>query len=479
MRGGPGLGNIAPEQADIKLACRGLGHGNTQAVVLAPVDAPGDARPHDAGLRSLLQVPEPRRHPLRRLPRPDDGQGLLPATMLKPGIPSGPSGATRPTARNLISSIHLAETDLEAHNQHLDAKYAAMTEAEQRADLFRCDDAEVVVVACNTPARMAKGAVETPRSRGSSAGLFRPLTLWPFPIGLLASLLPRAADRRGRGLERAARGRAPAGRLEGGPRDAPRSSTCATFGGVLPQQAEIVACVLAGSAAATRGWRYERLLQRFERHGHGDGLKGQSTHYCPGCGHGLAHKYLGEAIEELGIQDRTVAVSPVGCSVFLYYYLDVGNTQAAHGRAPAVALGHKLANPESIVISYQGDGDLASIGLAEIVQRRPARHPHQRDLRQQRDLRDDRRPDGPDDPHGPEDEHQPLRPDPLHRGAAEGGRDDGGPRRPVYVERVALFDAKNRGRREEGDQEGAPGSRRRGAASPSSRSSPSARPTSR
>ena len=109
------------------------------------------------------------------------------------------------------------------------------------------------------------------------------------------------------------------------------------------------------------------FYDRFERHSHGEGLKGRSTHYCPGCGHGLAHKYLAEAIDALGIQDRTVAVSPVGCSVFLYYYLDVGNTQAAHGRAPAVALGHKTANPDSIVISYQGDGDLASIGLAEIV----------------------------------------------------------------------------------------------------------------
>lgn len=107
---------------------------------------------------------------------------------------------------------------------------------------------------------------------------------------------------------------------------------------------------------------------RFERHDHGEGLKAFSTHYCPGCGHGLVHKYLAEAIEELGIQDRTIAVSPVGCAVFLYYYLDVGNTQAAHGRAPAVALGHKLANPDAMVVAYQGDGDLASIGLAEIIQ---------------------------------------------------------------------------------------------------------------
>jgi 2-oxoisovalerate ferredoxin oxidoreductase beta subunit len=110
------------------------------------------------------------------------------------------------------------------------------------------------------------------------------------------------------------------------------------------------------------------FYERFERHAHGEGLKGHSTHYCPGCGHGLVHKYLAEAVESLGIQDRTVAISPVGCSVFLHYYLDVGNSQAAHGRAPAVALGHKLANPDAVVISYQGDGDLASIGLAEILQ---------------------------------------------------------------------------------------------------------------
>ena len=109
------------------------------------------------------------------------------------------------------------------------------------------------------------------------------------------------------------------------------------------------------------------FYERFERHAHGEGLKGRATHYCPGCGHGLAHKYLAEAIEKLGVQDRTVMVSPVGCAVFLYYYFDTGNTQAPHGRAPAVAIGQKVANPDSIVVSYQGDGDLASIGMAEIL----------------------------------------------------------------------------------------------------------------
>ncbi len=109
------------------------------------------------------------------------------------------------------------------------------------------------------------------------------------------------------------------------------------------------------------------FYERFERHDHAVGLKARTTHYCPGCGHGLVHKLIGDALEELGLQDRAVAVSPVGCSVFLHYYLDVGNTQAAHGRAPVVGIGHKLANPDAIVISYQGDGDLASIGLAEII----------------------------------------------------------------------------------------------------------------
>jgi 2-oxoisovalerate ferredoxin oxidoreductase beta subunit len=109
------------------------------------------------------------------------------------------------------------------------------------------------------------------------------------------------------------------------------------------------------------------FYDHFERHAHGKGLKGQSTHYCPGCGHGLVHRDLAEAIGDLGIQDRTILISPVGCSVFAHYYFDVGNSQAAHGRAPAVALGHKLANPAAIVISYQGDGDLASIGLGETI----------------------------------------------------------------------------------------------------------------
>jgi 2-oxoisovalerate ferredoxin oxidoreductase beta subunit len=91
------------------------------------------------------------------------------------------------------------------------------------------------------------------------------------------------------------------------------------------------------------------------------------THYCPGCGHGVIHKLIAEAIEEMQLQDKTIFVSPVGCSVFAYYYFDLGNVQVAHGRAPAAATGIKRACPDKIVISYQGDGDLAAIGTAEII----------------------------------------------------------------------------------------------------------------
>lgn len=91
------------------------------------------------------------------------------------------------------------------------------------------------------------------------------------------------------------------------------------------------------------------------------------THYCPGCGHGVLHKLIAEAIDDLGIQDRSVLVGPVGCSIFMYYYMDVGNISASHGRAPAVATAVKRVRPEAIVFCYQGDGDLAAIGGNEIL----------------------------------------------------------------------------------------------------------------
>ena len=96
-------------------------------------------------------------------------------------------------------------------------------------------------------------------------------------------------------------------------------------------------------------------------------LTDATLHYCPGCTHGIIHRLVAEVLDELGVQGKTVGIASVGCSVMSYDYFDVDMVQAAHGRAPAVATGVKRANPENIVFTYQGDGDLAAIGTAETV----------------------------------------------------------------------------------------------------------------
>lgn len=96
-------------------------------------------------------------------------------------------------------------------------------------------------------------------------------------------------------------------------------------------------------------------------------MKDVQMHYCPGCGHGIVHKLIGEVVEELGICENVIAIAPVGCSVIAYEYFNFDMSEAAHGRAPAVATGIKRACPDKFVFAYQGDGDLASIGMAEII----------------------------------------------------------------------------------------------------------------
>lgn len=109
----------------------------------------------------------------------------------------------------------------------------------------------------------------------------------------------------------------------------------------------------------------QALFDEFTRK---QGANKSVNHYCPGCGHGTAHNLIAEAIQDFDIQDRTIFCSPVGCSVFAYYYFDCGNVQCAHGRAPAVATGIRRTHKDAIIISYQGDGDLAGIGLSHIIQ---------------------------------------------------------------------------------------------------------------
>jgi len=97
------------------------------------------------------------------------------------------------------------------------------------------------------------------------------------------------------------------------------------------------------------------------------GLKDAATHYCPGCHHGIIHRLVAEVLEELGVLEKTILVEPVGCSVLAHNYFNLDTIQAAHGRAPAVATATKRVHPDAVVLTYQGDGDLAAIGCAEIV----------------------------------------------------------------------------------------------------------------
>jgi pyruvate/2-oxoacid:ferredoxin oxidoreductase alpha subunit/NAD-dependent dihydropyrimidine dehydrogenase PreA subunit len=240
MRGGPGLGNIGPEQADIKLVCRGLGHGNTHAIVLTP-----STTQEMLDLTMLaFDLSFKYRNPVIVLGDGYLGQMTgrveLPETMIRPGIPEWAVYGDEMHRRNLICSIELNEVDLEKRNELINDKYDDMTNNEQRADLFRCDDAETVIVACNTPSRMAKGAVQTLREKGLKVGLFRPITLWPFPIDLLKPLMHKVGrivvvEASNGQLENELRLALSLNHMECPPIDHVRH-----FGGILPQQQEII-----------------------------------------------------------------------------------------------------------------------------------------------------------------------------------------------------------------------------------------------
>ena len=254
MRGGPGLGNIAPEQSDIKLACRGLGHGNTRAIVLAP------ATPQEMLDLTMLafELSFRYRNPVIVLADGYLGQMTgkvsLPRTVQRPGLPVWAVAGDAAHRRNLASSIHLSEAELEGHNRGLLEKYDRIAAAEQRADLFHTDDAEILLLACNTPARMVKGAVAELRRKGIKAGLFRPVTLWPFPIRLLEPILGH--------VRRLIVVEASAGQLEdelrlalsrAGDTGGVPIESLQRYGGVLPSHAEVIERVLAESPATVEG----------------------------------------------------------------------------------------------------------------------------------------------------------------------------------------------------------------------------------
>jgi pyruvate/2-oxoacid:ferredoxin oxidoreductase alpha subunit/ferredoxin len=192
MRAGPGLGNVGPAQSDLKLACRGLGHGDTHAITLAP------ATPQEMLDFTMLafELAFRYRNPVVVLADGYLGQMtgrvVLPERLVRPGLPAWAVSGDAQHRRNVVTSILLEPTDWEQSNRALVEKYARMTASEQRAAPYLCDDADVLLVACNTPAQIAKGAVRALREDGVRAGLFRPQTVWPFPVKALLPLAERA-----------------------------------------------------------------------------------------------------------------------------------------------------------------------------------------------------------------------------------------------------------------------------------------------
>ena len=311
MRAGPGLGNVGPEQADLKLACRGLGHGNTHAIVLAP------ATPQEMLDFTMLafELTFQYRNPVVILA--DGYLGQMTGKVTLPAAPSGPASRLGGLRRrgppgNLVTSIHLGRADQEAHNLHLPAKYARMTPPSSAptptaARTPRC---------CWSPAtrRRSSPAARWTRCarKGSAAGLFRPVTVWPFPIRPLLPLLERtrrivvveaspgqledelrlALSHAGAGAGIEHRARAPArGR-------APVRSAR------LPRRC---------GPARKAGDGVSVFYERFDRHAHGAGLKGAQHALLPRLRPRPGAALPRRGHRRLGLQDRTVAVSPVGC----------------------------------------------------------------------------------------------------------------------------------------------------------------------
>jgi pyruvate/2-oxoacid:ferredoxin oxidoreductase alpha subunit len=192
MRGGPGLGNIGPEQGDYFQMVKGGGHGNYRVIVLAPASVQ-----EMCDLTMLaFELADRYRNPACVLADGTIGQMMEPVALPEPRLPAGePAWAIRgdaETRTNLITSIHLEHSQLEEHIQHLKRKYDQIEQAEARHHAYRLEDAEVVLVAYGIVARIAQSAVDAARVRGLRAGLFRPITLWPFPSRALADLSPAA-----------------------------------------------------------------------------------------------------------------------------------------------------------------------------------------------------------------------------------------------------------------------------------------------
>jgi len=420
QRGGPGLGDIGPSQGDYFQAVKGGGHGDHRNLVIAPSTA---QECYDFMFRAFAlafkyanpvmvlgdaivgQIKEP----VRRVPPKDAVPAEDLAALAAPWRMEGFGRRGPNAAPRLLKSVYLAEGALAERNRMLMRKYESM-----KADCaFECvdtDDAELIVVAFGSIARIARSAIRQLRAEGHKVGLFRPITLFPFPEEALRALAPGTAFS-GYGAEHGADGgrRSPVPfRPAGG--IARIRAVARRYAGAVHRRR----CPARPHAAGPQG---ELIMQAQEldalRPAEGESLvfdtnpvlNERPTHYCPGCHHGIAHRLVTEVLHELGVAERTILVASVGCATFTYDYFNVDGLEAPHGRACAVATGVRRARPDSVVFTYQGDGDMAAIGMAESLHAANRGEKDHRRLHQQHGVRHDRRSDGPHHAGGAKDHH--------------------------------------------------------------------------
>ena len=360
MRGGPGLGTIQPSQSDYFQSVKGGGHGDYQLYTLAPASV---QEMYDF-VFDAWDIAFKYRNPVLILSDGAIGQCMeklytrdyVPRWTEEERRKNAPWGtwgkpANRP--HNIITSLELDSARQEVFNHKLQAKYAEMKEKEVRYEMLNCEDADYIIVAYGSSSRIAMKAMQMARAKGIKVGLFRLITLFPFPTKQLAEVAKHVKGilcvemSAGQMIE-----------------DVKLATNCGVktehfgrFGGIIPTPTEVLEA--RKQELLNQGYTEVYTITKV--------LTDAVMHYCPGCGHGTTHRLVAEVIDEMGIQDQVVGVSPVGCSVLAYNYFDVDFQEAAHGRAPALATAIKRLNPDTFVFTYQGDGDLAAIGTAETI----------------------------------------------------------------------------------------------------------------
>ena len=360
QRGGPGLGGIQPSQADYWQATKALGHGDFQILVFAPSTVQEMVNLVSDAFDKADQY---------RMPAMILADGMLGQMMEPVELPekSAQAAADKPWAacghggkrkHNIVNSLYLTPNALEDLVRERYARYETIKANEQRAEEYRTEDADLIVVAYGASSRVARSAVNKAREEGPQG--------WPRPPDHALAVPGGRGAARGKAGEAASRRgdeHGPDGRRRPSRRELRRAGPFLRPHGRHHPHAE-------GSARRNqetpeiRRKDWNKMAVVFKKP---STLTDAPLHYCPGCTHGIIHRLVAEAIEELGVEGRTVGVASVGCSVMCYDYFTCDMVQAPHGRAQAVATGLKRAKPENVIFTYQGDGDLAAIGTAETV----------------------------------------------------------------------------------------------------------------